>query len=179
MSDVFGVLTKQWRLGQDAGDADWLIGAGLLGPAVNGTALRSMKSPGTAYDDPLLGRDPQPAHMRDYVSTPDDDGGVHINSGIPNHAFYLAAIEIGGRAWEKAGAIWYDALTRYLRSASDFDEAASMTSLAAAIRFGRGSLEEQAVRRAWDAVGVRAANLQFTSHSLQTGSPLEDAVGLS
>ena len=48
-----------------------------------------MKEPGTAYDDPILGKDPQPAHMRDYVVTLEDNGGVHINSGIPNHAFFL------------------------------------------------------------------------------------------
>ena len=69
-----------------------------------------MKAPGTAYDDPVLGKDPQPAHMKDYVRTTDDNGGVHINSGIPNHAFYLAAIAIGGNAWEAAGRIWYETL---------------------------------------------------------------------
>ena len=55
-----------------------------------------MKAPGTAYDDPVLGKDPQPAHMDDFVETDQDNGGVHINSGIPNHAFYLAATAIGG-----------------------------------------------------------------------------------
>lgn len=45
-----------------------------------------MKAPGTAYDDPVLGKDPQPAHMQAYVNTTDDNGGVHINSGIPNRA---------------------------------------------------------------------------------------------
>ena len=61
MSDVFGSLVKQYTLGQTAAEADWLIGAGLLAPAVNGMALRSMKAPGTAYDDDVLGKDPQPA----------------------------------------------------------------------------------------------------------------------
>jgi Zn-dependent metalloprotease len=55
-------------------------------PSVSGVALRSMKDPGTAYDDPQLGRDPQPANMANYLDTTDDNGGVHINSGIPNHA---------------------------------------------------------------------------------------------
>ena len=58
-----------------------------------GRALRSMRAPGTAYDDDVLGRDPQPAHMDGYVRTTDDNGGVHINSGIPNRAFYLTAAE--------------------------------------------------------------------------------------
>src|ERR1043166_736750 len=113
MSDVFGSLVKQYSLKQDAKDADWLIGAGLLANGVKGKALRSMEAPGTAYDDPILGKDPQPAKMKDYDSTPEDNGGVHINSGIPNHAFYLVAIALGGKAWQKAGQIWYRALQQF------------------------------------------------------------------
>ena len=71
-------------------------------PAFQGDALRSMKAPGTAYDDPLVGKDPQPAHMNKYVETQQDNGGVHINSGIPNHAFYTVATTLGGRSWEAA-----------------------------------------------------------------------------
>ena len=48
-----------------------------------------MKEPGTAYNDPTIGKDPQPGHMKNYVKTSSDNGGVHINSGIPNRAFYL------------------------------------------------------------------------------------------
>ena len=154
MSDVFGILVKQWRLSHTAAAADWLVGEGLFAPGVAGAALRSMKAPGTAYDDPRLGKDPQPAHMRDFVTTSDDDGGVHINSGIPNHAFYLAAVDIGGWAWERSGAIWYDALTGYLRAQATFEDAAAATIAAAGARFGRRSLEEQAVRAAWQRVGV-------------------------
>ena len=49
--------------------------------------------------------------MADYVETTEDNGGVHLNSGIPNRAFHLAAIALGGNAWEGAGRIWYAALT--------------------------------------------------------------------
>ncbi len=101
MSDVFGSLVKQYQLQQTAGEADWLIGQGLLTENVKGIALRSMKAPGTAYDDPVLGKDPQPAHMKDYVNTVSDNGGVHINSGIPNHAFYVVATELGGFGGKK------------------------------------------------------------------------------
>ena len=153
-SDVFGSLVKQRTLGQTAAEADWLIGAGLFTNKVRGAALRSMKAPGTAYDDPVLGKDPQPAHMRDYVSDPEDDGGVHINSGIPNHAFYRAAAAIGGFAWEKAGRIWYRALTTFLRRDSDFAAAARLTRTAAAELYGTGSAEETAVVDAWRTVGV-------------------------
>ena len=66
--------------------------------------------PGTAYDDPELGADPQVGHMDDYVETTADNGGVHLNSGIPNKAFQLAAVAIGGTSISGAGRIWYDAL---------------------------------------------------------------------
>ena len=115
MSVVFGVLVKHWNVKQTASLADWIIGAGLLASSVKGVGLRSMKAPGTAYDDPRLGRDPQPAHMNDYYKGADDNGGVHINSGVPNRAFYLAATAIGGCAWEAAGKIWYTALCQNLR----------------------------------------------------------------
>ena len=96
-SDVCGAMVKQYKLGQDAASADWLIGSEVWTPTIAGDALRSMKAPGEAYDDPLVGKDPQPAHMDDYVESVQDNGGVHINSGIPNKAFYLAATKIGGR----------------------------------------------------------------------------------
>jgi len=156
MSDVFGSLVKQRALGQTVNEADWLIGAGLFRSSVNGDALRSMKAPGTAYDDPLLGKDPQPAHMRDYQDVSYDNGGVHINSGIPNHAFYLAATEIGGYAWERAGKIWYIALRDRLRRKSGFQQAANATYRVAAELFGPGSREHEAVRRGWAAVGINA-----------------------
>jgi Zn-dependent metalloprotease len=87
LSDVFGSLVKQYQRQQTADKADWIIGEGLLAKGIHGKGLRSMSQPGTAYDDPVLGKDPQPAHMKDFVHTQQDNGGVHINSGIPNHAF--------------------------------------------------------------------------------------------
>jgi Zn-dependent metalloprotease len=154
MSDVFGSLVKQRVLNQTAEEADWLIGEGLLTSNVNGVALRSMKAPGTAYDDPALGKDPQPAHMDDIYTGDRDNGGVHINSGIPNHAFYLAATEIGGYAWEKAGKIWYKALTTRLQNDSDFADAANITIEIAGQLYGDDSPEQKAVRKGWQQVGV-------------------------
>ncbi|MGV9252549.1 M4 family metallopeptidase [Streptomyces sp. NPDC003697] len=155
LSDVFGSLIKQYALGQTAAEADWLIGAGLLAPRVTGTALRSMKAPGTAYDDDVLGRDPQPATMDDFVRTGRDNGGVHINSGIPNHAFYLTAAALGGNAWERAGRIWYDVLTSgRLKQDALFADFATLTVRAARERFGDGE-ELDAVKKAWEQVGVR------------------------
>ncbi|MBA3874764.1 MAG: M4 family metallopeptidase [Anaerolineae bacterium] len=155
VSDVFGSLVKQYKLKQTADKADWLIGEGLLAKKVKGVALRSMKAPGTAYNDPTLGKDPQPADMKHFVKTFDDNGGVHINSGIPNHAFYLAATKIGGHAWEKAGHIWYDTLRdAKLRPNATFLRFAKLTVDNAARLYGIKSAERTAVKEAWAEVGV-------------------------
>lgn len=154
MSDVFGSLVKQYQLRQTAAEADWIIGGGLLTENVNGVGIRTMKAPGAAYDDPVLGKDPQPAHMRDYVNTISDNGGVHINSGIPNHAFYLTAMELGGYAWEKAGQIWYVTLRDKLSENSNFQQCADLTYQTAGELFGAGSLEQQAVKNGWAGVGL-------------------------
>jgi Zn-dependent metalloprotease len=153
-SDILGSLVKQRTLGQTAEEADWLIGEGLFTANVSGQGIRSMKAPGTAYDDPVLGQDPQPAQMSDYKDVDYDNGGVHINSGIPNRAFYVAAKEIGGYAWEKAGRIWYVALRDKLQTRSSFRDAAGLTFQVAGDLYGAGSLEQQAVRKGWAEVGI-------------------------
>jgi Zn-dependent metalloprotease len=153
-ADVFGILTKQRTLGQTAAEADWTIGAGLFTPNVQGTGIRSMSNPGTAYNDPVLGRDPQPGHMNNYVNTTADNGGVHINSGIPNRAFYVTALEMGGNAWEKAGRIWYVTLRNHLTARATFQQAADHTYVVAATLYGAGSREQQAVRSGWREVGI-------------------------
>jgi Zn-dependent metalloprotease len=158
ISDVFGSLVKQFQLKQTADKADWLIGQGLFTSKVKGVALRSMKAPGTAFDDPVLGKDPQPAHMKDYVHTSSDNGGVHTNSGIPNHAFYLLATNLGGNAWEKAGRIWYETLRdRRLRPNTTFVTFARRTVANATILYGSNSTEKKAVIDAWNKVGIKAA----------------------
>jgi Zn-dependent metalloprotease len=156
ISDVFGSLVKQRKKNQKADEADWLIGEGLLAEGVNGVALRSMKAPGTAYDDPVLGKDDQPSSMSGYVSTFKDSGGVHTNSGIPNHAFYLAATSIGGYAWEAAGRVWYETLcSPMLSSRAQFKDFARLTVKIAQGLYGMNSTEQGAVRDAWNQVGVR------------------------
>lgn len=148
LSDVFGSCVKQRLLDQTAEQADWLIGQGLFLPSVQGRALRDMARPGTAYDDPQLGKDPQVGDMSDYVDTSDDNGGVHTNSGIPNRAFYLAAIAIGGTSWEGAGRIWYAALTGdQVGPDTDFAGFAAATIAAAGDRADE-------VTAAWTTVGV-------------------------
>jgi Zn-dependent metalloprotease len=142
-SDVFGSIVKQWSHKQDVNAADWLIGAGLM-KSKFGKALRSMKDPGTAWS-----MDDQPRDMSGYV----DGGDVHTNSGIPNRAFYLAAHELGGHSWEKAGRIWYRALG-LLQPQATFADAAHATAQAAAVLFGSHGAEVKAVTHAWKTVKV-------------------------
>jgi Zn-dependent metalloprotease len=166
-SDVFGILVKQHKLKLTAAKSDWLIGVGLFTKQVHGIAVRSMKAPGTAYDDKVIGKDPQPAHMKNYSKVTGDNGGVHVNSGIPNHAFYLVATMLGGKAWEVAGRIWYDTLTKRLRRDSNFQACADATHAVAGERFGAGSAPQQAVRDAWKAVGI-----DITAPAVATGPRL-------
>jgi Zn-dependent metalloprotease len=160
ISDVFGSLIKQWSRNQAASEADWLIGVEILTPGFTGDALRSMKDPGHAYDNPIMGKDPQPAHMRGYVELPDtargDNGGVHINSGIPNKAFYLVATNIGGNAWQVPGHIWYESL-KASNPTSDFSEFAQTTVTKAAQLYGVDA--QGAVQDAWEQVGIRVKGL--------------------
>jgi Zn-dependent metalloprotease len=151
-SDVFGSLVKQYLRKETTAAADWLIGRDIIGPNFNGTALRSMKNPGSAYSG-----DRQPKDMAGYVQLPDtypgDWGGVHTNSGIPNRAFYLVADALGGYAWERAGRIWYQTLLA-LNPQSNFADCAA-TSIAIAGRdYGVNSKEHSAVEAAWQKVGV-------------------------
>ena len=153
-SDVFGILVRQWKLGEKAEKASWLVGTDVLVPADTRRGIRDMEHPGTAYaDDPLLGTDPQPGHMKDFVKTAADSGGVHLNSGIPNRAFVLVAQSLGGFAWETAGRIWYDALLQ-LSSRSQFADLAAITLQIAGDgdRFGKDA--RKAVAAAWKKVGL-------------------------
>jgi Zn-dependent metalloprotease len=152
ISDVFGSLVKQHALRQSAAEADWVIGAGIFGPEISGVGLRSLAAPGSAYDDPLLGgRDPQPSHMRGYVRDAPNDELVHINSGIPNHAFYLFASALGGQAWTVAGRVWYDALRSGLDRSSGF-HAFSVATMSAAR--AHGSRVADVLRQSWHDVGI-------------------------
>jgi len=145
VSDVFGIQVKQHALGQDVHSSDWLIGADIVGPALR-PALRSMKQPGTAnpYDE-------QPPDMSGYVP----GGDVHINSGIPNRAFYVVATTLGGYAWDAAGPIWYAALAdSQLRPNATFRDFARITVRHARQTYGAASDETHAVQQGWEAVKV-------------------------
>ncbi|PVZ56738.1 M4 family metallopeptidase [Arthrobacter sp. H-02-3] len=156
LSDVFGALVEQYAKQQSTAEASWLIGEGLFTDQVQGAALRSMKAPGTAYDDDVLGKDPQPDSMDSYVRTSADNGGVHINSGIPNRAFCLVATALGGNAWDAPAQIWYDTLTGgTLAPNATFGAFAKATVASAKELFGADSKEHDAVRSAWETVKVK------------------------
>lgn len=153
-SDVFGTAITQWHLGQQADEADWLIGDEIMGPTLYGEALRSMREPGKAYDNPLLGKDPQPNHMDGLYKGTGDNGGVHINSGIPNRAFYLTAMELDDTV--AATRVWYHALQR-LGSKASFKEAVERIALSARVLVLAGHVPEgtpQIVRGAFREVGL-------------------------
>ena len=148
VADVFAACLKQRLLGQSAAEGDWLIGEGIFTRSIQARALRDMAAPGTAYDDPGLGADPQVGHMDDFIVTASDNGGVHLNSGIPNRAFQLAAVGIGGTAVGGAGQIWYAALT-----GGDVRPGSSFAAFAAATIAAAGP-HVDVVREAWEQVGV-------------------------
>jgi Zn-dependent metalloprotease len=152
-ADVFGVLVRQWRRDETAGRAVWTVGSEIMGPAVEARGLRTFKAERAFQDDPLLGTDPQPKHMEGFYRGSADRGGVHINSGIPNHAFYRTARTIGGRAWKRAGKIWYEALLR-LGPEANFAAAATMTFQVAKEIFPRSRKTPAAVAGGWRSVGV-------------------------
>jgi Thermolysin metallopeptidase, alpha-helical domain/Thermolysin metallopeptidase, catalytic domain len=141
LADVFGACVQQW-VKQD--QHDWRIGEEIL---VDGaSAVRHMLHPGTAYDNDVLGRDPQPGHMNQYKKIRADNGGVHINSGIPNRAFALLCEKTGEPSWGRPLAMWR-------RAMEDLGPRSTFKQLALATWTHSGGLNP-AVREAWAEVGI-------------------------
>ncbi|KAF4972469.1 hypothetical protein FSARC_1036 [Fusarium sarcochroum] len=165
ISDVFGIMVKQKVQDEQSNVADWLIGEDCILPGVKGTALRSMKEPGTAYDDPVFGKDPQAAHMKQFKTMFEDNGGVHIFSGIPNRAFYLVSVSFDGYSWEKAGKIWWAALkSGKISPKCTFKQFANVTIDCAKELFDASASKK--VKQAWADVGV----IQAASSSSGSGT---------
>jgi Zn-dependent metalloprotease len=152
-ADVFGELVEQWKKNENVDQADWFMGSEIMGPGTGAGGLRTFAEGKAFEDDPCFGTDPQPKHIRDKYVGSRDYGGVHVNSGIPNHAFYRVAKALGGNAWEKAGLIWYKTMLA-LTTDSQFEDAAQMAYLMAGRIFGTASLEQKAVKDGWEAVGI-------------------------
>ena len=149
MSDVFGSMFRQWRANQNVTNADWLIGKDIMGPgaiARGFTCLRDMSNPAAAHC-----LSPQPTKFSQYH----DGMDPHESSGIPNFAFYKAAIAIGGKSWEKAGKIWYQALTGFAPNPNmKMSVFAKRTRTLAISLFPAEPAVKTAVDKAWTAVGL-------------------------
>lgn len=147
-SDVFASMIKQWHADQEVGQADWVLGEDILAPQA-GKAIRSLKDPGNTRL--TWSRDDQIKDYRHYRSTDE----AHKASGIANHAFYLAAMRLGGKSWEKLGAVWLKAFDR-LRARATFLDAAHATMDVAAALHGKRSAPHEAVKAGWKKVNVLA-----------------------
>jgi thermolysin len=159
MSDVFGALLERFVKGESADT--WLIGEGPYTPGAPGDALRHMANPHAADDFGFTPND-DPDHYSERYTGNEDNGGVHINSGIGNKAFHLLAVggahhkggSMVGIGADKAGQIWYKALTTFMTSGATFSGARAATLNAASALYGNGSPERAAVASAWSLCGV-------------------------
>ncbi|MFI5592149.1 M4 family metallopeptidase [Amycolatopsis sp. NPDC051758] len=148
-SDIFGVCVEQFSKNLDAGTFNWLIGEDVMADGLYGEAIRSMAHPGTAYDNPLMGKDPQAADMSQYVP----GGDPHVNSGIVNRVFYLVATDLGTFP---AAKLWYATLQN-LWPTADFAAAADVCAQMARILARDGVIGRQGaqtVRAAFHEVGI-------------------------
>lgn len=155
LADIFGVGLRQWVFKISVDKDSWLVGAGIFAKGVKGRALRDMRNPGTAYNDPRLGRDRQPAHMKDFLVTSADNAGVHTNSGIPNKAFAEFAIAVGGYSWEKALPVYFHAACVSGRVKSDTDFQGFANATVASCRELHPDVVDKLIA-AWDMVGIKA-----------------------
>ncbi len=140
MADVFGAMIDR---------NNWQIGEGVVKSSVFlSGAIRDLSNPNQGgVNDPGY----QPRTMAQYISTSDDNGGVHINSGIPNWAFYKFATAVGK---DKAEKVYYRTLTTYLTRSSKFVDLRLAVIKAAGDLFGATGAEVTAAKTAFDAVGI-------------------------
>jgi Zn-dependent metalloprotease len=158
-SDVFGAMVQ--RSVRGPGPTVWLVGEECLTPEVGGDAVRSLSNPHEVIDGGFTGDD-DPDHYSERYTGLLDNGGVHINSGVANKAFYLLSEggshhrggSMTGIGAEDAARIWYRALTTKLTSSSNFATARLATLAAAADLFGDESAQVEAVSQTWCLVGV-------------------------
>ena len=146
VSDIFAVMVDR---------NDYKVGEQSYTPGTPGDALRDIQNPPAGN---------QPDHYDDRYTGSQDNGGVHINSGIANKQAYLmiaggtfrgVSVQSVGRSVTER--VWYRALTQYFTSSTNFAGARQGTLSAAADLYGNGSAQYNAVANAWAAVGVGSA----------------------
>lgn len=162
MSDVFGAMVELYNDGGVISADTWKIGEDAYTPGTSGDALRYMNDPHLASNGGWTAND-DPDHYSERYTGTGDNGGVHINSGIGNKAFYLAAVggthhlsgvTVTGMGTTDAARIWYSALANYMTSGTNFSGARTATLNAATAIFGSGSAQYNSTASAWCAVGV-------------------------
>lgn len=179
MSDIMAAAAEAYKVGSINSNT-WKIGEDIYTPSTAGDALRYMNDPiadGSSYD----------YYPTRYTGT-SDNGGVHLNSGIANLAFYLlvqggthprgkTSVVVPAIGMAQAETIFYRANRDYLTSSSNFQAARNATAQAATALYG--ATAEAAVQKAWDAVGVPGGavavttlsnNVTVSSQSGSTGS---------
>ena len=155
MSDIFGAATEARARGLSANT--WLIGEDVFTPGTAGDALRLMNNP--TLDG--ISRDYYPER---FIGS-DDNGGVHMNSGIANLAFFLASqggthprgktsIAVRSIGMNAAEDIFFRALRFHMGSGETFAQARQHTAQSARELFGHNAVQHRAICEAWDAVGV-------------------------
>lgn len=151
VADVFGITVKHWVEGKDVNSGSWSIAQGLWksNQGSDYRALRDMASPGTAYPG-----DDQPAHMSEFYDGQEDNGGVHINSGIPNKVFYLLCTGLGGNSWDKPLKLWYQTIKdqRVTGQRTGFRPFAAATYNVAKRKYDEATAN--LVRDCWNQVGL-------------------------
>lgn len=161
MSDIFGAMVELYADGGSATANTWKIGEDAYTPGISGDALRRM-------DNPNAVGDPDHYSLRLYPGTctpssSNDNCGVHTNSSISNHAYYLIAaggtnrvsgVSVSGIGTTNAAKIFYRALTVYMTSGTTFSGARTATLNAATDLFGSTSAQYNTVATGWCAVGV-------------------------
>ncbi|MDZ4758147.1 MAG: M4 family metallopeptidase [Bacteroidota bacterium] len=158
MADVFGAMIEglNWKLGEDVVKAAYFLSG----------ALRDLSNPHNGGNS-LNDNGWQPAKMKEYYSGTNDNGGVHINSGIPNHAYYLFATNI---TKVKAEKVYYRALSKYLTSTSKFLDL--RYAVVQSCKDLYGTTEENAAKAAFDAVEIYDPNAGSGGSGNTTGVDL-------
>jgi len=179
MSDVFGAMVELYARGGTVTADTWKIGEQAYTPATSGDALRYMDNPHLAGNGGYTAND-DPDHYSERYTGTADSGGVHINSGIPNHAFYLMAaggthhlsgVTVTGIGTTDAARIWYRSLTVYMTSGTNFSAARTAMLNAATDLFGSTSAQYNTVATGWCAVGVGSCPSSGTPTPTPTPTP--------
>lgn len=167
-SDIYGKLIEAYHKNQPVEQIDWVLGRGIFMPGVKGEGIRNMLLPGTAYNDPRLGKDPQPDHMSKIYTGSSDNGGVHINSGIVNRCFANWIIALGGYEWKKAAKVWF--MARAAAGSNPTFANHAYHTIEACKAVGTAA-ELKKLQDAWELVGVTPSKLQTRDND---GAPDDD-----